>query len=71
MDEWIRRCDTNIYNGVLVIKKKKNETLPFAITWMDLEGIKLNKSEIDKYYMILLLRGIWKNKTNVTKQKQS
>ena len=38
---------------------------------MDLEGIKLNKSEIDKYYMILLLRGIWKNKTNVTKQKQS
>ena len=52
-------------------KKKKNETLPFAITWMDLEGIKLNKSEIDKYYMILLLRGIWKNKTNVTKQKQS
>ena len=23
MDEWIRRCDTNIYNGVLVIKKKK------------------------------------------------
>ena len=30
MDEWIRRCDTNIYNGV--ISHKKNATLPFAIT---------------------------------------
>ena len=28
-----------IYNRILVIKK--NETLPFVTTWMDLEGIML------------------------------
>ena len=40
---------------------KKNEILPFAATWMDLEGIMLsdiNQTETDKYYMISLLHGI-------------
>ena len=40
---------------------EKNEILPFAATWVDLEGIRL--SEIsqtvkDKYYMISLIFGI-------------
>ena len=44
-------------------KKKKNEILSFATTWMDLEGIML--SEIsqtgkDKYYMISLICGVLK-----------
>ena len=37
---------------------KKNEILPFAATWMDLEGIMLSKTsqtEKDKYYMISLI----------------
>ena len=37
---------------------KKNEILPFAATWMDLETIILSEfshTEKDKYYMISLI----------------
>ena len=40
---------------------KMDEILPFATTWMALEGIMLSKisqSEKDKYHMISLLCGI-------------
>ena len=40
---------------------KKKEILPFATTWMKLEGIMLNKLsqiEKDKYCMISLIREI-------------
>ena len=40
---------------------KKNKMLPFATTWMDLEGILLSKTsqeEKDKYCMISLICGI-------------
>ena len=39
---------------------KKEEILPFATTWMDLEGIMLsaiNQAEKDKYHMISLICG--------------
>ena len=42
-----------MYNGILVIRK--NEILPYAATWMDLENITLSEisqTEKDKYYMI-------------------
>ena len=38
--------------------KKKNEILPCAATWMDLEGIMLSEisqTEKDKYYTISLM----------------
>ena len=51
-----------IDNGILFSKKKKkNEILLFAVTWMDLEGIMLNEisqTEKDKYCKVSLMYGI-------------
>ena len=64
-DEWIKKMwyiytyiHTMEYYSVI---KKKNEILPFATTWMELEGIMLSEisqSEKDKHHMISLLCGI-------------
>ena len=46
---------------------KKNEILPFAATWMDLEIIilsEVSQAEKDKYYMISLICGIQTNNTD-------
>ena len=58
-DECIRRCGKYIYNGILLIEK--NEIMPFASTWMDLEIIilsEVSQTEKDKYHMISLICGI-------------
>ena len=60
-----------VYNGIL-LSHKKNEILPFATTWMDLEGIKL--SEISQSKTNTVFTYIWnlKNKQmNITQQKQT
>lgn len=73
MEEWIRKMWSisistylSIYhNGILFIKK--NEVLPFATTWVELEGIKLSdvsQAKKDKYHTISLIRGIKKTKQN-------
>ena len=46
-----------IYNGIL-LNLKKNKTMPFAATWMQLEIIilsKVSQEEKDKYHVISLI----------------
>ena len=55
MDEWIK-----LYNEIL-LSHKKEETLPFVTTWIDLEGIMLSEiSQTEKYeyWIISLICGI-------------
>ena len=60
MEEWIKRMwylHTMEYYSVI----KKNEIMPSAATWMDLEIVMLrevSQTEKDKYHMILLICGI-------------
>ena len=49
----------HIHNGIL--STIKDNEMPFAATWMDLEIIipsELSQTEKDKYHMILLTCGI-------------
>ena len=46
---------------------KKNEIMPFAATWMDLEIIilsEVSQTEKDKYHDITYMRNLKKNDTN-------
>ena len=50
-----------MHNAILPSHKKKNEMLPFAATWMDLEGIMLSEisqTEKDEYCMVSIIFGI-------------
>ena len=53
LDEWIKK-KWYIYTMEYFLAIKKNEILPFATTWMELEVIMLseiNQSEKNKYHM--------------------
>ena len=63
----LRRCDTHTHTHTHTHTMeyysaiKRNEILPFAGTWMDLETIMLSdisQTEKDKYCMISLICGI-------------
>ena len=58
-DEWIKMW--YLYAMEYYSSIKKNEIMPFAATWMDLEIIILSEvshTEKDKYHMISLICGI-------------
>ena len=49
-----------VYTYIMDIAQpeKKNEIVPLAATWIDLEMIILSQTENDKYHMIWLMCGI-------------
>ena len=59
-EEWIKKM-WYIYTMEYYSAIKKNEIMPFAATWMDLEIVILSEvgeTEKDKYHKILLICGI-------------
>ena len=70
MDEWIKKIwhththtHTHTHNGILFNHRKEN-ILPFATTWMELESVMLreiSQTEKDKYCVVSLICGIYKH----------
>ena len=59
-EEWIKKM-WYIYTMEYYSAIKRNKTVPFAATWMDLETVRLSEisqKEKDKYHMISLICGI-------------
>ena len=57
MDEWIKKT-CYVYTMEYYLAIKKNEMLPFATMWMELEGImvsEISQSEKDKNHMTSLV----------------
>ena len=61
INRWMDEDDVvYIYTMEYYSAIKKNEILPFAAMWMDLEGIMLSEisqTEKDKHYMVSLICG--------------
>ena len=72
MGEWIKKM-WYIYTMEYYSAIKKNEILPFATTWMDLDGIMpsvISQSEKDKYHDFSHMR-ILRDKTDEHKGRET
>ena len=59
-DDWIRKM-WYIYTMEYYSAIKKNDIMPFAATWMELENLilsEMSQKDKDKYHMIPLITGI-------------
>ena len=59
-DDWIRK-KWYIYTMEYYSAIKKNDIMPFAATWMELENLilsEMSQKDKDKYHMISLITGI-------------
>ena len=64
-EEWIREDMVHIQHGIL-LSHKRNKTVPFAETQIDLETAiqsEVSQKEKNKYCIILFIFGIWENGT--------
>ena len=60
-DEWMKKMWYILYTMAYYSAIRKKQILPFAITWMELEGIllsEISQAEKDKYHMISLICGV-------------
>ena len=60
IDRGMNQDVVHIHNGIL-LSHRKNEIMPFAATWMQLEIIilsEVSQKEKDKYHIISLITGI-------------
>ena len=69
MDEWIKKM-WYIYTMEYYSAIKKNEILPFATMWMELEGSEMSESEKDKYHMTSHMRTL-RDKTDEHKGRET
>ena len=69
MDEWIKKM-WYIYTMEYYSAIKKNEILPFAIMWMELEGIMLSIRERQKSYDFTHMRTL-RDKTDEHKGRET
>ena len=69
LDEWIKKM-WFIYTMEYYLAIKKNEILPFASTWMELESIMLNKISQRRTNLMTSLMWNLRYKTDEHKGKQ-
>ena len=73
VDEWIKKM-WYIYTMEYYSAKRRKQILPFATTWMELEGIMLSEisqAEKDKCQMISLICGVYEQTKKLKEQNSS